>query len=72
MNVFDEKEQMQLEQALSEPSLLNLIDNWLSRTPGLKHEAFNFWNKFKVSVKAMLEDMKISAQVELRNDSITW
>lgn len=38
-----------------EPSLCKLIERWLERTPGLEVDGFNFWEKYKSSIKLMLE-----------------
>lgn len=60
---FRVDERQLLEKAQSEPSLLDLVNDWLGRTPGLKAQSFDFWNRFKVSVHSMLAEMKINAQV---------
>lgn len=46
----------------NEPSLLELIEKWLERTPGLDN-GFNFWHKFQVSVEQFLEEQVKSAMV---------
>ncbi|XP_013100701.1 tryptophan 2,3-dioxygenase [Stomoxys calcitrans] len=48
----------------SEPSLLELIEKWLERTPGLEETGFNFWHKFQVSVDKFLQDQVKSAMSE--------
>ncbi|GAB0098977.1 Tryptophan 2,3-dioxygenase [Sergentomyia squamirostris] len=37
-----------------ELSLLELVQKWLERTPGLEEDGFNFWGKFKESVDNFL------------------
>ncbi len=37
-----------------EPSLLDLVDRWLSRMPFMKHRSFDFIKQYEASVKAML------------------
>lgn len=37
-----------------EPSLLELVQRWLERTPGLEEDGFNFWAKFQQSVDQFL------------------
>ncbi|XP_017851074.1 tryptophan 2,3-dioxygenase [Drosophila busckii] len=37
-----------------EPSLLELVQRWLERTPGLEENGFNFWLKFQQSVDEFL------------------
>ena len=46
-----------------EPSLLDLIQKWLERTPGLEENGFNFWQKFQTSVDNFLKDQEKSAMV---------
>ncbi|TMW51419.1 hypothetical protein DOY81_003486 [Sarcophaga bullata] len=48
----------------TEPSLLELIEKWLERTPGLEENGFNFWHKFQVSVDKFLADQVSSAMME--------
>ncbi|SPP89620.1 blast:Tryptophan 2%2C3-dioxygenase [Drosophila guanche] len=42
-----------------EPSLLELVQRWLERTPGLEESGFDFWKKFQQSV-----DQFLAAQVQ--------
>ena len=67
LSVFYGEERKKLEQAASEPSLLDLINHWLGRTPGITAQTFDFWSKFKVSVQAMLKEMKATAEVNSPN-----
>jgi len=53
-----------LESSENEPSLLDLIQNWLSRTPGLEKTGFNFWKKFEQSVKKFLDSEEVKASEE--------
>ncbi|NWH62767.1 T23O dioxygenase, partial [Geococcyx californianus] len=39
-----------------EPTLLQLVEAWLERTPGLEAEGFDFWGKFQVNVLKGLEE----------------
>lgn len=48
----------------SDPSLLELIQNWLERTPGLEEKGFNFWEKFQKRVDEFLADQTTSAMEE--------
>lgn len=52
-----------IEESEEEPSLLNLVQTWLERTPGLEEEGFNFWQKFQDSVREFLDDQVKSAMV---------
>lgn len=53
----------QLELSLKEPSLSDLVQNWLERTPGLEADGFNFWGKFRKSVDELLNDQENEAKV---------
>ncbi|NXY88026.1 T23O dioxygenase, partial [Alcedo cyanopectus] len=39
-----------------EPTLLQLVEAWLERTPGLNAEEFDFWGQFEVNVLKGLEE----------------
>ena len=58
-NVID-----QIKQSEQEPSLCDLLQLWLERTPGLKKNEFNFWAKYKVVVTQMLEQNRVEAEQE--------
>lgn len=47
----------------SEPSLCDLVQKWLERTPGLEEDGFNFWQKFKDSVNDLLGNEEEKANV---------
>ncbi|XP_034477391.1 tryptophan 2,3-dioxygenase [Drosophila innubila] len=47
-----------------EPSLLELVQRWLERTPGLEEDGFNFWAKFQQSVDQFLAAQVQSALLE--------
>lgn len=53
-----------LEHSESTPSLLELVQGWLERTPGLEKNGFDFWGKYEKSVQDMLDAMKAEAEVE--------
>lgn len=48
----------------NEPSLSDLVQKWLERTPGLELDGFNFWGKFKDSVETLLKDKEDQAKLE--------
>lgn len=48
----------------SEPSMLDLIQKWLERTPGLETDGFNFWAKFQASVEKFLAEQVHTAMQE--------
>ena len=47
-----------------EPSLLDLIESWLERTPGLEEDGFDFWGKYKSVVNQIIDDIKMNADKE--------
>lgn len=47
----------------TEPSLSELLQKWLERTPGLDVTGFDFWGKFKSSVHAFLTEKEDAAKV---------
>ncbi|KAJ8399261.1 hypothetical protein AAFF_G00412990 [Aldrovandia affinis] len=36
----------------TEPTLLQLVEKWLERTPGLETDGFNFWGKLEANIEA--------------------
>ncbi|XP_012689757.2 tryptophan 2,3-dioxygenase A isoform X1 [Clupea harengus] len=38
-----------------EPSLIQLVEQWLARTPGLEENGFNFWGKLEVNITKALK-----------------
>ncbi|CAD7077573.1 unnamed protein product [Hermetia illucens] len=48
----------------SEPSLSDLVQKWLERTPGLESDGFNFWEKFQKSVNDFLDEQERMAMHE--------
>lgn len=47
-----------------EPSLSDLVQRWLERTPGLELEGFNFWGKYQKAVEKLLSEQKELAEKE--------
>ncbi|MDQ3022106.1 MAG: tryptophan 2,3-dioxygenase [Bacteroidota bacterium] len=66
-HVSDEHQKMMID-SQSTSSLFNAVDNWLSRIPFLKIDAFDFWSHYKNAVAAMLENER---QIILDNPSLT-
>ncbi|KAJ7326863.1 hypothetical protein JRQ81_016622 [Phrynocephalus forsythii] len=64
---FKGKENELLLKSEQEPTLLQLVEAWLERTPGLESEGFNFWGKFEVNVLKGLEEE--FAMVQAKPDS---
>lgn len=61
----------QLDLSLKESSLLDLVQNWLERTPGLEADGFNFWEKFRKSVDQLLDEQEQEAKVSGWENQIT-
>lgn len=38
-----------------EPTLLQLVEQWLERTPGLEKDGFNFWGKLQANIEESLK-----------------
>lgn len=53
-----------IKQSEQEPSLCDLIQRWLERTPGLAEKDFKFWDRYKEVVNRMLADQKKEAETE--------
>lgn len=48
-----------------DPSLKDLVQRWLERTPGLEIQGFNFWGKYQSAVNNLLEGQEKDARVRL-------
>lgn len=57
-SVFSDKQKEDLENVLKKGSLFNVIEAWLERTPFLQFGQFNFLDRYKKAVDAMLEKEK--------------
>lgn len=49
-----EEDQKKMQAVMQEPSLFELIEKWLERTPFLQTEDFNFWQQYQQAVKDLL------------------
>lgn len=54
-SVFTDEQAQTLFKIEEDGSLFDMIEEWLSRTPFLDHENFNFLNAYKEAVKRMLD-----------------
>ncbi|NXN11409.1 T23O dioxygenase, partial [Indicator maculatus] len=58
-----------------EPTLLQLVEAWLERTPGLEAEGFDFWGQFEVNVLKGLEEefalMQAKPESEEKDDLLS-
>jgi tryptophan 2,3-dioxygenase len=53
-----EEHQQVVMKSEQEPSLLQLVDSWLSRTPFLQLEGFDFWKSYQESAEGLFDDEK--------------
>lgn len=60
----DESAIKDIEDSEKKPSLSDLVQKWLERTPGLEMDGFNFWGKFEESVEKLLHNLEINAKVD--------
>lgn len=49
-------QQKEILQDLSQPSLFELLDQWLARTPFLEKGDYKFWKSYELEVEKMLQD----------------
>lgn len=49
-----------------EPSLADLVERWLERTPGLEVNLFDFWGKYKHNVNVLLKEQYDAIMVRYR------
>jgi len=56
----------------NEPSLFDLLENWLERTPFLQMDEFNFWESYQSAVKDMVENdiAKIKSNTQFDDETI--
>ncbi|KAI7794800.1 tryptophan 2,3-dioxygenase B isoform X1 [Triplophysa rosa] len=56
---FHGQESETLLRSEQEPNLLQLVEEWLERTPGLERDGFNFWGKLQANIE---EGLKLEKQ----------
>lgn len=60
MSALEPQHKQQLEDAMATPSLFDLLNKWLSRTPFLQMDGFDFWHQYRTAVHTMiLEEEKL-------------
>lgn len=52
----------ELQRSEEEPSLCELVQRWLERTPGLEENSFNFWAQYRRVVDAMIQEQQNEAE----------
>jgi len=65
---FREEDRAKLESSEREPSLFDLLERWLERTPFLTFGRFDFWREYRRAVDAMLSADRDSIR---RNPTLT-
>jgi tryptophan 2,3-dioxygenase len=50
-----------IQKSEQDPSLSDLVQRWLERTPGLEQDGFDFWTKFQQSVEKLLSEKEAQA-----------
>ncbi|XP_030836965.1 tryptophan 2,3-dioxygenase isoform X1 [Strongylocentrotus purpuratus] len=72
-SVYSEELQATLKKSEEDPTLLNVLERWLERCPGLEEDGFNFWEKYNYQVRAYLNDHLTRAEAaesEAQRDQI--
>ncbi len=58
-------------QAISEPSLFDLVEKWLQRTPYLQVQKFSFWKEYQTAVENLLtQDRSTLSQNKTLNEDL--
>lgn len=65
---FTPEDRAEVEALESEPSLFDLVERWLERTPFLDHEDFHFWEAYQGAVHARI---KSDREVVANNPNLT-
>lgn len=63
--INDPKSMEAIRRSEEEPSLSDLVQRWLERTPGLELDGFNFWGKFKDAVEQQFREIEEGIQVKV-------
>lgn len=54
----------ELQRSEEEPSLCELVQRWLERTPGLEEEySYNFWPQYQRTVESLIAEQQREAEV---------
>lgn len=58
----NDDERMVLQASEQQPSLFDLVEAWLSRTPFLQTESFDFWQLYREAVETLFQEDRITVQ----------
>jgi tryptophan 2,3-dioxygenase len=68
LNTLEPRHRELIMQTVKKPSLLELVEKWIERTPFLSSQNFNFWESYRKSVDKMLEHDR---NIILNNKTLT-
>jgi len=68
LKTLAEPHRKQVMESVRNPSLLELVEKWLERTPFLGYEGFSFWDEYKKSVERMLNNEE---EIIMNNRTLT-
>jgi tryptophan 2,3-dioxygenase len=68
LNTLSEQHRKLILETVKNPSLFELVEQWLERIPFLKYEDFDFWLKYKIAVERMLDNDR---EIIRNNPSLT-
>lgn len=60
----DDKAIDAIQKSETEPSLSDLVQRWLERTPGLELNGFNFWGKYKKAMEKLINESEQEVKEE--------
>jgi tryptophan 2,3-dioxygenase len=55
LNTLSEQHQKLIKESVNEPSVLELVNKWLERTPFVNFGSYNFWDEYRDAVTRMIE-----------------
>ncbi|XP_030626197.1 tryptophan 2,3-dioxygenase B isoform X2 [Chanos chanos] len=71
---FHGQESENLLRSEQDPTLLQLVEKWLERTPGLEEDGFNFWGKLQANIeegfKLKMQKLEKEPDSEMKEDMI--
>ena len=69
---LDDKDTNEVVASENEPSLFDLLEKWLERTPFLQMDEFNFWASYQTAVEKMIESdiEKIKSNTQFDQDTL--
>ncbi len=64
--ILTPSEQTEMQKILAQPSLFDLIEKWLERTPFLQTKGFTFWKKYEAAIENLFASDKKIVEENLR------